>query len=188
MNNDKTTDYLIEQNQQLSAEVTLLTARCEQYHQAYEYLQEQILNLRRQMFGKKSERFIDPENKQQSLFDANELFANADLEQAENIVTQVTTHTRKNKSKTSNDDLPRRIEIIPLNEHDKQCACGACKNIICYETKELIHYVPSVLEILEQRREVAACPKGCDSSIVTAPAPLQILPKTKATAEFLSFF
>lgn len=187
MNKIAINDDLIQQNQQLSAEVALLTARCEQYAQAYEYLQEQILNLRRQMFGSKSERFIDPENKQQSLFDSNDVFANADMEQAENTVTEVSTHTRKKKSKTSNEDLPRRIEIITLNEHDKQCTCGACKNIIRYETKELIHYVPAVLEILEQRREVAACPRGCDNSMVTAKAPLQILPKTKATAEFLSF-
>jgi len=178
---------LMAQNQSLSAEISLLNARCEQYAEAYAYLQEQILNLRRQMFGKRSERFIDPENKQQSLFDENDVFANADMDKSENVVTQVTTHNIKKKSKTSNENLPRRIEIIPLAEHDKQCACGACKNIIRYETKELIHYVPSILEILEQRREVAACPNGCDNSVVTAAAPLQILPKTKATAEFLSF-
>ena len=33
------------QNQNLAAEVTLLTARCDQYSQAYTYFQEQILNL-----------------------------------------------------------------------------------------------------------------------------------------------
>jgi transposase len=34
---------------------------------------------------------------------------------------------------------------------------------------------------------VAACPKGCDGGIITAPAPLHVLPKVKATEEFLSF-
>ena len=91
------------------------------------------------------------------------------------------------KKKTKNKDLPRRIEIIPLSDHEKQCECGACKTIIRHEVKELIHYVPAILEILEQRREVGACPNGCDGSIVVAPAPLQVLPKTKATPEFLSF-
>lgn len=34
---------------------------------------------------------------------------------------------------------------------------------------------------------MGVCPKGCDGSIITAPAPLHILPKIKATEEFLSF-
>jgi transposase len=41
--------------------------------------------------------------------------------------------------------------------------------------------------MIEQRREVAVCSKGCDGSIVTAPAPKQVLPKVKVTEEFLSF-
>ena len=66
------------------------------------------------------------------------------------------------------------------------CTCGLCKTIIRYETKDLLHYQPPVIEIVEQRREVAACANCCDNSVVVAPAPLQILPKTKATEEFLS--
>lgn len=170
---------------QKDAEITLLTARCAQYADAYEFLQVQM---RRQIFGKRSERYIDPENKQPSLFD-EEAFANVvtslDNQQVEEITTKVTTHTRIKNKKSK--DLPKRIEIIPLSEHDKLCACGACKNVIRHETKELIHYVPEILEIVEQRREVAACPNGCDNSIITAPAPLQVLPKVKATPDFLSF-
>jgi transposase len=83
--------------------------------------------------------------------------------------------------------LPRRIEIIPVNETDKQCSCGACKTVIRYEIKELVHYQPPVLETLEQRREVVACPRGCEGEIITAPAPLHVLPKINATEEFLSF-
>ncbi|HLB41309.1 MAG: hypothetical protein A3F13_03040 [Gammaproteobacteria bacterium RIFCSPHIGHO2_12_FULL_40_19] len=45
----------------------------------------------------------------------------------------------------------------------------------------------AVFEIIEQRREVVACSKGCDGQIKTAPAPLHVLPKIKATEEFLSF-
>ena len=144
--------------------------------------------MRRHRFGKRSERYIDPENPQLSLFpDENEIFAQADAlgEQAEKTTT-VAAHTRKKKTK-SEKDLPRRIEIIPISNEDKQCACGACKTVIRYESKELLHYQPCVIEIVEQRREVAACPKGCDNQIVTAPAPKQILPKTHATEAFWSF-
>lgn len=186
---DHTADIaqLTDQNQALKAEITLYKARCEQYAQAYEYLKEQMLEMKRHIFGKRSERYIDPENPQLSLFDeVNSAFAAADNEKIADETTQIVAHSRKKTAK-SEKDLPRRIEIITLSDNDKLCACGLCKTIIRYETKELINYVEEVFEIVEQRREVAACPKCCDSSVITAPAPLQVLPKVKATESFLAF-
>lgn len=182
------TEQLTQENQALKAEVVLLQARCEQYAQAYDSLKNQIIEARRYRFGKRSERYIDSENPQLSLFaNENETFAQADAagEQAEEETT-VVAYTRKKKTKAKK-DLPRRIEIIPVSDEDKQCTCGACKTVIRYETKELLNYQPCIIEIIEQRREIAACPKGCENQIVTAPAPKQILPKIKATEEFLSF-
>ena len=74
-----------------------------------------------------------------------------------------------------------------MSEENKHCSCGECKVVIGYESKQSIHYQPAVHEILVHRREVVACPKGCDGEIMTAPAPLHILPKVNATEEFLSF-
>ena len=172
----------------LKAENVLLNARCKQYEEAYEYLKEQMLEMKRQIFGKRSERFIDdPENGQLSLLsDISADFAAADTEKLVDEATQVAAHTRKKTSKTEK-ELPRRIEIITLSNNDKRCSCGCCKTVIRYETKEMVNYVEEVLEIVEQRREVAACPNGCDNSVITAPAPLQVLPKVKATESFLAF-
>jgi transposase len=189
VNYEEEITQLAQEINNLKAENALLAARNQQYLQAYEYLQEQLAALKRKIFGKSSERYLDPENKQPSLLEDNSaVFADADTngEQTTETIMQVAAHTRKAKVKT-NKELPRRIEIIALPDADKQCACGACKTIIKYESKELINYQPSIFEIVEQRREVAACPNGCDKSIITAPAPLQILPKIKATEEFLSF-
>jgi len=44
---------LTHQNQAIVAENAILSARCEEYAKAHEYLQEQILDLRRRMFGTK---------------------------------------------------------------------------------------------------------------------------------------
>jgi transposase len=172
----------------LEAELNLYQKRCEQYAQAYESLQHQINELRRHRFGKKSERFIDPEHPQLSfLQDNTSIFAAAEEKgNAINNDIQANPRARK-KNKKSEKELPRRIEIIPVYESDKTCMCGACKTVIRYETKESIHYQPPVHEILVQQREVVACPKGCDSQIVTAPVPLHVLPKAKATEEFLAF-
>lgn len=178
---------LISDNQNLKAELNNFQQRCVQYAQAYDQLQQQVKELLRQRFGKKSERFIDPENPQQNLFDDNSKFSIADQsgEMIENEIN-IASHSRKQKKK-SDKELPIRIEIIMVDEKDKQCPCGACKNVIRYDIKKSIHYQPAVFEILEQRREVVACPKGCDGQMLTAPAPKHILPKAKATEELLAF-
>ncbi|MDR3550713.1 MAG: IS66 family transposase [Candidatus Babeliales bacterium] len=166
----------------------LLEQRCEQYAQAYDSLLAQIKELQRHRFGKKSERYIDPENPQLSLVDNDQnKFANTDAA-GESIVDDVqgAAPTHKRKSKTEK-ELPIRIEIIPVSDEQKQCSCGKCKKVIRYETKKMVHHQQEVHEIIEQRREVVACVDGCDGEIITAPAPLLVLPKIKATEEFLSF-
>lgn len=166
------------------AELTIYQKRCEQYAIAYDSLQQQIKELLRHRFGKKSERFVEEEeNPQESLFPLGLPEKVDDLEEKE---IQINAHQRSTRKK-SNKDLPRRIEIIPVSEQDMQCHCGCRKKVIRYETKELLNYQPAVFEIIEQKREVVACEKGCDGQISTAPAPLQILPKIKVSEEFLSF-
>jgi transposase len=174
--------------QTLKTTLHIVEKRCEQYAAAYDQMQAQLKELLRNRFGKKSERHIDdPENPQRSLFSVDETFSLA--EKAGNEIEdkiQVSSHIRSNKKK-SEKNIPVRIEIISVSEDEKRCSCGACKVVIRYETKQSIHHQPAIFEIVEQRREVVACEKGCDGEIITAPAPLHILPKIKATEEFLSF-
>jgi transposase len=166
----------------------LLEKRCEQYAQAYDSILAQVKELQRFRFGKKSERYIDPEHPQLSLIDSDKnKFITADAA-GEAITDDVTVKSYVRKKKNKNEkDIPVRIEIIPVPEEQKQCTCGKCKRVIRYETKQLIHHQQAVYEIIEQRREVVACVDGCDGEIITAPAPLHVLPKVKATEEFLSF-
>lgn len=153
---------LTAETQTLKAELTLFQARCEQYSQAYDSLKEQIREMQRHRFGQRSERYIDPAQTQLNLWqDNNAIFSSVEAlgELLPEETSQVSAHTRKKKNKTEK-ELPRRIEIIPLSDEDKQCTCGSCKTVIRYETKESVHYQPCVIEIVEQRREVAACPMG----------------------------
>lgn len=168
--------------------ISILESRCEQYAQAYDSLLAQIKELQRYRFGKKSERYIDPEHPQLSLIDSNQnKFTTADAA-GESVAddVQVVTHARKKRNK-SDKEIPVRIEVIPVTDELKQCACGKCKQVIRYETKRMVHHQKAVNEVVEQRREVVACVDGCDGQIVTAPAPLHVLPKVKATEAFLSF-
>lgn len=173
--------------QALKAALSTAEKRCEQYMRAYDQMHQQLQDLIRNRFGKKSERFIDPEHPQKSLFCEDEKFNLADNNgnQIEDSPL-IASHARKKKIKNKK-DIPVRIEIIPVSDEDKTCGCGAIKPVIRYETKTLHHYQPPIIEVIEQRREVVACQSECVGAIKTAPAPLQILPKVRATEEFLSF-
>ena len=183
-------DPLIHQYQRLQQENQLLKSRLEQYAEAYDRLQHQVKELLRHRFGSKSERYVDRDHPQEDLF-ANNPEERTELEALqkaeEQKTTEVSAHQRKAKKSLKDLDLPVRIEIIPVKEEDKQCACGEMKTVIRYETKLLLHYQPAVYELIEQKREVVACSKGCEHSIQTAPAPRHILPKAKVTEELLSF-
>src|SRR5580692_8522787 len=107
---------LEEKNIILTVNLTTYQKRCEQYALAYDQLQHQLKELLRNRFGKKSERFIDPEHPQLNLLEDNtHLFAEAEAagDTIEDEV-QVASHTRKKKK--SEKELPRRIEIIPATE------------------------------------------------------------------------
>ena len=181
---------LQQENQTIVQENQRLQARLEQYAEAYDNLQYQVKALLRDRFGSKSERFVDKDNLQDDLF-INDKEALARLvalkKEEEKETTEIASYRRQKKKSLKDLDLPTRIEIIPVNEEDMVCACGEQKKVIRYEKKLLLHYQPAVHELIEQRREVAVCAKGCDHSVITAPAPLHILPKIKVTEELLAF-
>src|SRR3989338_1425171 len=177
---------LVQEKDSMLQENQLLQSRLEQYVDAYDRLQQQVNELLRHRFGSRSEKFIDVTNPQRDFFaqDPNA----AALKQAEEPETiEITAHRRKKKRSLADLNLPIRIEIIPVSDVDKVCTCGEHKQVIRYEKKILAHYQPAVHELLEQRREVVACTHGCEHSMITAPAPLHILPKAKVSEEFLSF-
>jgi transposase len=181
MNANAITDEYKSKIQFLESELETYRKRCEQYAQAYEQMQHQFKELLRNRFGKKSERYID--DRQLILFDSERPQPENNGEPKE---TTVVSDNRKKKN-NKRLELPKHIEIIPVPENEKLCSCGCTKTVINYEPKELLHYKPAEFYIIEQRREVVACPNGCDGQMRTAPAPLQILPKTKVTEEFLAF-
>lgn len=169
---------LEKENIELRKELDALQERYKQLSEAYEKLQHQLNNLLRHRFGKKSERFIEPSPEGEE--------GETDPPEDDSEPDEWVLFRRKKKMKNKK-NMPKRVVIIPVSDEERQCSCGCQKTVIRYETKELYNYQPAVFEIIEQRREVVACPKGCDGAIVTAPAPLQILPKAKVTEEFLSF-
>ena len=70
---------LIAETQTLKAELVLFQARCEQFSEAYDSFIDQIRDMQRHRFGKRSERYIDPEQTQLDFLQDNiAIFANSE--------------------------------------------------------------------------------------------------------------
>ena len=147
----------------------------------------QVKQLLRERFGRKSERFEDADSPQQLLFDAP-IAQEQDLpgDDQSNIVNIHAYHRRKKRQLRFPDSLPRRDLIIRLSEQALRCRCGCEKTIINHACHERLHYQPPVYEIIVEKREIAACPKGCVGQVVTAPRPPHILPKSKLGESLLA--
>ena len=156
----------------LETKIELLDSKLEYQDQYIEQLQHIIADLRCHRFGSKSDRFEHPAQGKLEL-DNNPL---AQQTPEAFVETTISAHKRRKRSK-SNKELPRRIVIIPVEEKDKQCACGNEKTLIRYEVTEKLDYRPATFEIVEQRREVVACKNDCEQSIITACVPPDNLTK-----------
>ena len=172
---------IAQENTRLKAELDLYKNRYEQSKQAYEQLLHHFKESQRNRFGKKSERFID--DAQGCLFAEQPKTDTKDEEPEADNVISIAAHIRR-KKKSFPPHLPRRTEIIEAK--DKICSCGKHKVLVRYETIELLNFIPEVFEVIEQKREVLACPCGCSGSITTAANPVRLLPKVMVTESLLA--
>lgn len=174
--NVESTQTILKQEQKIIQQAE----KIEFQKQEYEKLIQMVLELRRHQFGSKSERFIDFDNQMP-------LFEGASLEEKESSEEPIEYETiqlkRKKKTDKKEPVIPTREEIIPVE--DKTCRCGSERKVIDHETKTILHFVPAQFEIILQKREVVAC-NYCQNGMETAQAPLQLLPKCKASESLLT--
>ena len=179
---------------QLTHELDIMRKRCAQSEEAYTALMDQLKQMLRHRFGRKSERYIDPENPQTSFdedmaldINQDEETTEADQPTTEDNVVDIKPHQRRKKANHAfAGHLPRKEIIISAKDHDKACQCGCQKSVIDHERHERLNYQPPVYEVLVELREIVACPKGCQGGVVTAEKPKHILPKAKFTESVLA--
>ena len=84
------------------------------------------------------------------------------------------------------DSLERREEIIPCCPEDCTCAkCGAQRPVIGYESREELACEPAKFWVRVIKREKRGSHCEEEQGVVTAPAPAQIVPKSKLSNEFI---
>jgi transposase len=171
----------------LTQERDVLLEKCRQSEEAYAVLMHQLKEMLRHRFGQKSERYVDSDNPQLSLYDDNVIDDDTTALVPEDNVVDIQSYQRRKKAaKGFANHLPRKEVIIPVAEHDKTCECGCQKKVINHAVHERLNYLPPVYEVIIERREIVACPKGCEGEMVTADKPKHILPKAKFTASVLA--
>ena len=82
--------------------------------------------------------------------------------------------------------LERREVILPCAPQDCQCArCGAARPVIGYDTREELVCEPAKFHVRVIKREKRGSHCLPEQGVVTAPAPAQIVPKSKLANELV---
>ena len=170
---------------QAHAKIASVTAERDRANVEIDHLRQQIEWLKKQVFGKKSEKRAQEQaddGAQASLFDA-ECDA-TEREEAEEI--SVPEHTRKKGGRRPlPEHLPRVEETIDVAEEEKRCACGCEKHRMGEDVSEELEVIPAQIFVRRIIRPKYVCRK-CTGSIVQAPAAIRPIPKCTAGPSMLA--
>ena len=162
-------------------------ALLEEANQRANRLEEQIIWLKRQVFGRSSEKTSKEElsPNQGYLFNEVEVINEVCPEPDESLV--IPEHKRKKKGrKKISQDLPRVEVIHDLPEHEKFCSKdGSPLKRIGEITSEQVDYIPAKVRVLKHIRYKYAC-SCCSETIKTADKPKTLLPKSLASPSLLA--
>ena len=161
------------------------------YQEKIHYLEEQLRLFKNELFGHSSEKRTEPHPDQLPLFKSDDNHAAEGRPTSDDTIV-IAAHERKRRGrKPLPKDLPRVDVIHDLSEEQKQCACGAHLSRIGNEVCEKLDYIPARLRVERHIRYKYAC-KSCEGveddgpTVRIAPAPVQLIPKSNATAGLLA--
>jgi transposase len=157
-------------------------------------LSEQVLLLKRKLYGRKSEKLNQIEDVQDDLF-FNEAESHADEKTDEKpAAIGVKGYSRKKPGrKPFPEDWPREEFIHDLPEDEKVCKCGRPMERIGQKITERLDIIPPKVTVekhIQYTYKCDNCTKTGDAehpTVKTAPAPPQLIPKSIATAGFLAW-
>lgn len=161
------------------------------HQEKIQYLEEQLRLLKNELFGRSSERRFEPPADQLPLFAGDDDHGAGDTRKSDDTIV-IAAHARKKRGrKPLPQDLPRIDIIHDLSEDQKQCACGAQLSRFGEEVSEKLDYIPARLQVERHIRYKYAC-KNCEGvegdgpTVKIAPAQVQLIPKSNATAGLLA--
>jgi transposase len=171
----------------------LLAAENARLQQVVRLKDEQIRLLNFRLFGPKSEKLSSAQMNllvEEVSLSAGEVDQEAELPQAQKDHPLPKQARPPRASHPGREPLPehleRRAAIIPCCPQDCHCArCGAERPVIGYETREELVCEPATFWVRVIKREKRGSHCAEEQGVVTAPAPAQIVPKSKLSNEFI---
>ena len=161
------------------------------YQEKIHYLEEQLRLLKNELFGRSSEKRHEPHPNQRLLFDGDEDHGAGEPPPNDEMIV-IAAHSRKKRGRRAlPKDLPRIDIIHDIDEDQKQCGCGQRKSCIGEEISEKLDYIPAQLRVERHIRLKYAC-KSCEGvdddgpTVMIAPPPVQLIPKSNSTAGLLA--
>lgn len=169
------------------AKIESLETRLLERDQRITYLEEQIAWLKRQIFGKKSERVVDT-NQEQLQFDGFE-----NKEEPKEEKQTIAAHERKKRSSTGTDtiqlpsDLPVETTVMDIPEEEKVCKeTGIPLKKIGEEVSHKLAYRPGSYFLKRIVRPKYVHPEREEQGVVVALMPDSLLPKCRADESLLA--
>ena len=161
------------------------------YQEKIHHLEEQLRLFKNELFGRSSEKRHEPHPDQLPLFNGDDEHGAGDSQASDDTIVIGAYARKKRGRKPLPKDLPRIDIIHDLSEDQKQCACGARLSRFGEEVSEKLDYIPARLRVERHIRYKYAC-KNCEGveddgpTVRIAPVPVQLIPKSNATAGLLA--
>jgi transposase len=136
-----------------------------------EHLKFEIEQLKRYIYGQRSERHLEDDS-QLPLFDKHPESAAAIEDDAE-VVEEEISYRRRKRSKADRfpENLPREVNTIDVPEEQRRCACcGEEMPIIDTDIRERLEYIPAKMVVHELHYPKRACGK-CKTGVTVATPP-----------------
>lgn len=153
------------------------------------YLEEQLNWLKRQLFGKKSERDVSQVSSQQL-----ELEGFEQIPSSQEQTKTIPAHTRRKPNRDGSTaiqlpkDLPIETTFIDIPEEEKICPeTGLALTKIGEERSYKMRHKPGTIVIKEIIRPKYAHPTQEEKGIIIAPMPESLLPRCQADDTFLAY-
>lgn len=136
-----------------------------------EQLRLKIEQLKRYIYGRRSERHVEDDS-QLTFFD--ELpEAESEREVDDDVIEEEITYRRRKRSKSDRfpENLPRQVKTIDLPEEERSCpCCGEEMPIIGTDIRERLEYIPAKMFVHELHYPKRACGK-CKQGVKVASPP-----------------
>ncbi|MCT4621261.1 MAG: IS66 family transposase [Marinisporobacter sp.] len=181
-------EKLEDENQLLNSENQVLKHTIEEQEAKLKYYEEQLRLNAEKKYSPSSEKNPD----QLSLF--NEAEIESVKNQMEIDLEKITYNRRKGKTKSRKtyDDLPIVEVKYVLDDDELDCpTCGGKLHEMKVETRKELVIVPAEVKVKHIHRQYYACRtcdnKGTTGTIVAAPVPNAVLPKSLVSPSLLAF-